>query len=113
MKHGKTLTGMIALAICLIFASAGMAAEVSQGKCIADYDETTKMLKIDEYDIHKDEANPYGRSTGNVLEFDLSEAKIGITPMAGDVVRISYTVSGESKKAIKVMNVSKQDLMKK
>jgi hypothetical protein len=33
-------------------------------------------------------------------------------PEAGDILRISYVIEGNSKVALKIMNVSKQDLKK-
>jgi hypothetical protein len=37
---------------------------------------------------------------------------IGIPPEAGDVLRIAYDVKGTDRVALRVMNVTKQDLRK-
>jgi hypothetical protein len=102
----------VAAAICLIFAAGVTASEVSQGKCLA-YDQDGKIIRIEEYDTNFDADAPYGKSTGIVSEYDCAAAKIGIHPEPGDVLRIAYTDDGAVKKAVKVMNVSKQDLRKK
>ena len=43
----------------------------------------------------------------------MATALIGMEPTAGDILRIAYDVKGAEKIAIRVMNVSKQDLRKK
>jgi hypothetical protein len=48
-----------------------------------------------------------------IFAFDSSKAKIVLRPEPGDVLRIVYILEGGSRKALKVMNVSKQDLRKK
>jgi len=37
---------------------------------------------------------------------------VGLSPAPGDVIRVAYKVQGSSFLALKVMNVSKQDLRK-
>lgn len=95
----------------LIFAANVIAAEVVQGECI-EYNTDTKIIKIKEYDTNFSQ-NKYGNPTSIESEFDISQAKIGIKPEAKDILRIAYQIDGNKKVAIKVMNVSKQDLMKK
>jgi len=100
----------LALVICLSVPA--MAAEVAQGKTIA-YDKDKKTLTVEEYDTTKSKENPYGRSTGKQMTFNVAEAMIGATPDPGNIVRVAYQEKGTEKMAIKVMNVTKQDLMKK
>jgi hypothetical protein len=101
-----TLAALLALPV------GALAGEVSQGKTIA-YDETAKTIKIEEYDTNFTPEAKYGQPTGIISEYDLAKAKVGIIPENGDVVRIAYDINGQRKVAIKVMNVSKQDLRKK
>ncbi|MFH1155181.1 MAG: hypothetical protein V1793_15325 [Pseudomonadota bacterium] len=103
---------LIITVICLGFAGYAAAAEVAQGKCVK-FDEQAMTMVVEEYDINFSKANPYGISTGIVSEFNCNTAMIGITPKPGDILRIAYDVQGEKKIALKVMNVSKQDLRKK
>lgn len=100
----------LALLICLSVPS--MAAEVAQGKTIV-YDKGKQVLTIEEYDTTKSKDNPYGKSTGKQMTFNLSEALVGLTPAPGDIVRIAYQEKGAEKIAVRVQNVTKQDLMKK
>jgi hypothetical protein len=81
-----------------------MAAEIAQGKCITY--EGGKQLTIEEYDV-KD------KPTGKNTTFETASAVVGIAPKAGDVVRIAYKEESGKKVAVRIMNVSKQDLMKK
>jgi hypothetical protein len=96
----------------VLFACSGWAAEVVQGRCIA-YSPSDGTIKVEELDTHFTKEEPYGKSKAMVSVFDSSKAKIGIRPEPGDVLRIVYILEGGSKKALKVMNVSKQDLRKK
>jgi hypothetical protein len=103
---------IIAVFVGVMLSAAALAGEVSQGKCIK-YDTQAKVIAIEEYDTNFSKEARYGKSTGIVSEFDVSHAKIGIKPGAGDILRIAYDTDGTAKRAIKVMNVSKQDLRKK
>jgi len=100
----------VALAVC--FAVPAMAANVSQGKCITN-DQASKTLTIEEYGLKKTPDHKYGDPTGKQATFDCKEALIGITPQPGDILRIAWEEKDGKKIAIRVMNVSKQDLMKK
>ena len=111
MKTVRMMLAVVAL-LGLLIPAVSFAAEVTQGKCLS-YDQAAKVITVEEYDTNFDKENKYGKPTGIVSEFDVSNAKIGIEPTADDILRIAYTVDGDAKKAIKVMNVSKQDLMKK
>jgi hypothetical protein len=88
------------------------AAEVAQGKCL-EYDQGKKELTIQEYNTEFSREAPYGKPMAAVSKFDVSDAKIGIVPKPGDILRIAYKANGKAKKALKVMNVSRQDLRKK
>ena len=88
------------------------AAEVAQGKCL-EYNPGNKELTIQEYNTEFSKEMPYGKPTVAVSKFDISGAKIGEDPKPGDILRIAYKANGKTKKALKVMNVSKQDLRKK
>lgn len=102
----------LCLALLLILALNSSASEVVQGKCL-EYNAESKIIKLEEFDTNFGKEAPYGQSTGIISEFDFSEAKIGIKPEPGDILRIAFTSKGNAKLAIKVMNVSKQDLRKK
>ena len=103
---------ILMLTICLAAAGSAVWAgeEVSQGRFIGA---EAGRLTIEEYDVNFSAENPYGMPTGIISEYDVSKAKIGIQPEAGDILRIAYDDNGEVKRATKVMNVSKQDLRKK
>lgn len=101
---------VIVLTVVIGFAGAGLTAEVSQGKVV---NATKEKITIEEYDINFSQNAPYGQSTGIVTEFDLKKAKVGIPPEPGDILRIAWVVEGNTNMALKVMNVSKQDLRNK
>lgn len=107
------------LSKCMIFVIAffsfmavARAAEVSQGKC-SSYNNETKTITIEEYNLNFSEKHPYGEPTGVLSSYNVKDAVIGITPEVGDILRIAYDVKGTERLALKVMNVSKQDLRKK
>ena len=102
----------MALVLGMLLAATADAAEVVQGKCLG-YDQAAKTIVVEEYDINFTPDFKYGHPTGIQSTFNVKEAKIGITPESGDILRIAYTVAGADKTALKVMNVSKLDLRKK
>jgi len=102
---------IIGLAVCPA-GSPVLAAEVSQGKCI-QFDESTQKITIEAYDTQFSKEFPYGQPTGANEVFDVSTAAIGIHPEPGDILRLAWVEKGDSRSALKVMNVSKQDLRKK
>lgn len=115
MRHSKIGTilcsvVMVAALVCWVLPAA--AAEVSQGKC-KTYNTQTKVITIEEYNTTFTKENPYGEPTGEVNAYDVANAIIGITPEPGDILRLAYEVRGTKREALKVMNVSKQDLRKK
>ena len=96
----------------LLLAAEGLAAEVSQGKCI-NHDKEKQTITMEEYDIKFDKEFPYGHPTGKVSVYHIGKALIGLAPKPGDILRIAYEPKGSENMASKVMNVSKQDLRKK
>ncbi|MDD4733030.1 MAG: hypothetical protein PHX58_13990 [Desulfovibrio sp.] len=107
----KTVAIITTLLLMAAFAASALAAEVAQGRCVSIDAQT---LVLEEFDTVKTDANKhYGNPTGIETAFDVSAAKIGIPPEPGDILRIAYVIKGDAKQAIKVMNVSKQDLSKK
>jgi len=104
---------MTAGIVVLLFALAGAAwaGEVSQGRFVSTGAAPT-LFVLEEYDTNFSTEHPYGMPTGIVSEFDVAQAKIGIKPEPGDILRIVYTDQGGQMKALKVMNVSKQNLRK-
>jgi len=108
----KIKTILTLLFVTFVMTSLASAAEVSQGKCI-QYDPNQKILVIEEYDTNFSKEFPYGKPTGIKTTYKLTKAKIGIKPEPGDIVRIAYVIVGTEKEALKVMNVTKQDLKKK
>lgn len=103
---------VMALALGMMLSAMANAAEVVQGKCLG-YDQAAKTIVVEEYDINFSSDFKYGHPTGIQSTFNVTEAKIGIQPENGDILRIAYNVQGADKRALKVMNVSKQDLRKK
>jgi len=104
-----SLTSIVAVLCCV---SLALGAEVAQGKCVKIEKDGT-LVTIEEYDTQFSKENPYGRPTGRTSVYDLSKAEVGVPAAVGDVLRIAFVVKGKDNMAVKVMNVSKQDLMKK
>ena len=96
----------------LLSASFVLAAEVGQGKCIK-YEKESMLITMEEYDINFSKEYPHGRPTGVKSVYNAAKAEIGVDPKPGDILRIAYEVKGAEKVAIRVMNVTRQDLMKK
>ena len=111
IKSAVTI-GIMIICLGLLFAASAVASEVAQGKCL-EYSKEGKTVKVQEYDTNFSKEFKYGNPTSIETEFDVSTAKIGKAPEPGDILRISYKIEGASNVAIKIMNVSKQDLMKK
>ena len=100
------------LIACAVMVGQALAADVSQGKCL-QYDQKQGSITIEEFDMQFSDQSPYGKPTGVEAVFNVSKAMIGITPQPGDILRLAYDVKGSEKVALRVMNVSKQDLRKK
>ncbi len=114
MSRNKLLATVatIAIAVALVVPVA-MAAEVIQGKCVA-LDEQNKTYTIEMYDTNFDKDNPYGKTTNEniVIDYD-DDSKIGKAPEVGNILRVAYKVEGAKNMALRIMNVTKQDIMKK
>jgi len=109
-RHLLISLAAIVAAMCCVSLSFG--AEVAQGKCVKIEKDGT-VVTIEEYDTQFSQEHPYGRPTGKTSVYDFSKAEVGVPAAVGDVLRIAFVVKGNEKMAVKVMNVSKQDLMKK
>ena len=110
MKHLAAI--MVLLLLAGGFAAEARASEVVQGKCIR-FDPAAQTVVIEEYDTNFTKEWPYGNPTGILFEGDTRTARIGIRPEPGDILRVAYKLEGDRKQVLKIMNVSKQDLMKK
>ncbi len=110
--QNSIVIGLTCLIMIAGFAVAAPAVEVAQGKCV-QYDDKGKMLTIEEYDTNFGPDHKYGRPTGKQSVYYLQDALIGATPEPGDIVRIAYNVKGSERIATKVMNVTRQDIMRK
>ena len=108
----KVLFYMAAVLLVLCLAAPTMADTVAQGKCVS-YDQDKKIIVIEEYDTNISKENKYGKPTGKQSTYNVANALIGATPTAGDILRIAFEEKGADRVAVRVMNVSKQDLMKK
>jgi hypothetical protein len=108
----KNVSCLIALLVGVFAASAIWAAEVSQGKCL-QYDEEKKLITVQEYDVNFGKDHPHGQPTDAKSVYSAANAEIGASPKPGDILRIAYEVKGTERVALRVMNVTKQDLMKK
>ncbi|MFH1984248.1 MAG: hypothetical protein ABIL58_20595 [Pseudomonadota bacterium] len=108
----KTRALVITAILLAAMTATAWAGEVSQGRFISASQSPAKFT-LEEYDTNFSKDHPYGVPTGIVSQYDVSKAKVGITPQAGDILRIAYEEKGDVKRAVKVMNVSKQDLRKK
>ena len=106
------LIGLVTFLAVLCCATLCLGAEVAQGKCVTVEKDGT-VVTIEEYDIQFSKEHPYGRPTGKTSVYDFSKAEVGVPAAVGDVLRIAFVVKGNEKIAIRIMNVSKQDLMKK
>jgi len=103
---------ILTVLLLTVQALSALAGEVTQGRFVSD-GQSPGTFTIEEYDTNFNTEHPYGMPTGIVSQYDVSKAKIGLKPVAGDILRIAYVEKGDAKHAVKVMNVSKQDLRKK
>jgi hypothetical protein len=107
----KILSCAAALIFALCLAAHAIAAGVVEGKCIS-YDKDKKIVVIEEYDTNFSAEHKFGKPTGKQSTYDLTGSLIGIAPNPGDIVRIAYEQKDNQRHAIRLMNVSKQDVMK-
>ncbi|MEJ5366577.1 MAG: hypothetical protein WHS86_15895 [Desulfosoma sp.] len=110
----RSLLGLfLAITGAFLMVSTALAADVAQGKVLS-MDKATNTLTIEEFDTHKSADHPYGRPTGVTSEYKIEkQTLVGIPPQPGDVVRVAYKAHGPDRIAVRIMNVSKQDLRKK
>lgn len=110
----RMMLGTVLVFVAAFFmAATSLAADVAQGKVLS-MDKATNILTIEEFDTHKSPEHPYGRPTGVTSEYKIDKKTlVGIAPQPGDVVRIAFTTQGTERLAVRIMNVSKQDLRKK
>ncbi len=99
MGRPKWITFAVLLAFAVTACSEGPS--VVQGTVIS-YDANAKQIVI------KDEIAPNQEMT-----FSLEGSEIGADPTPGDMVRIAYTMQGGLNKAGRLMNLAKQDELKK
>lgn len=100
------------IAMVLFMAIPAMAADVAHGKTVK-FDKDNLVIVIEEYDLNITPQAKYGKPTGKETTVNLKEALIGKAPEPGDIVRIAFIKSGNENKGVRLMNVSKQDIMKK
>ena len=112
MKAKYVLNILFAFVLLTVVSTPAWASEVVQGKCLENNTEK-QTLSLEEYDTNFSKDAPYGNSSGIISTFDLRNSKVGIFPEPGDILRIAYNIVEDKKVALKVMNVSKQDLRKK
>ena len=96
---------LMAMVISALSCSDGGKGRVYQGVCLK-YSATEHILELKNT---QPQLNPI---PGETAVFNLASAKVGLAPGPGDVIRVAYTAQGNSFLALKVMNVSKQDLSK-
>lgn len=99
MRAYKLILLGVALALFLALSALVLAGEVIQGTCLA-YDTEAKTITLKN---ELDQAE---------VVIDVSKAKIGMKPEAGNLLRIALHKEGDKLVAFKVMNVTKQSLRK-
>ena len=96
------LAGLALLAAsCDVFE--GPASRVYQGVCTS-LDSNGRVLKLENTEPS------LNRIEGEQAVFDLSQAKVGLTPEPGDTIRVAYLEKEGVYQAVEVMNVTKQNL---
>ena len=96
---------LVVMVMSALSCSDGSKSHVYQGECLR-FSAAEKILELKNT---QPELNPI---PGERAVFSLAEAKVGLNPAPGDVIRVAYKVEGNSFLALKLMNVSKQDLSK-
>ena len=102
------LLSIMLLALCFATGCLDKADEslVYQGACLEVGDGGKTLVLANS----QPERNPI---KGDKATFDISKAKVGLAPEVGNVIRVAYFPDKGKNLAIKVMNVTKQDLRKK
>jgi hypothetical protein len=101
----RLIAVLVVAAISALSCSGGSKSHVYQGVCVK-YSATEQILELKNT---QPQLNPI---PGETAVFNLANAKVGLTPDPGDVIRVAYKAEGNSFLALKLMNVSKQDLRK-
>ena len=101
----RLIAVLVFAAISALGCSDASKSRVYQGVCVK-YSASDRILELKNT---QPKLNPI---SGETAVFNLANAKVGLTPDPGDVIRVAYTAEGNSLLALKLMNVSKQDLRK-
>ncbi|MCB2185245.1 MAG: hypothetical protein KQJ78_02425 [Deltaproteobacteria bacterium] len=97
---------LAALALLAVGVGAASAAQVFEGVC-QSYDAAGQVLVLNNTQAE------LNKVSDPQVTFDTSTGKVGLIPEAGDTIRVAYNLVGNKYMAVKVMNVTKQDLRKK
>lgn len=108
MRFKRAIVSLAATAALTGFAGLALAGEVFQGVAVS-FDAASNKLVLKNSEPDKNKVP----KTMTEVAFDTSQSKVGLTPSAGDKIRVAYDQKGDKFMAVKVMNVSKQDLRKK
>jgi hypothetical protein len=101
----RLITILVIAAVTALGCSNGTKSRVYQGVCLK-YSPIDQILELKN---SQPQLNPI---PGETAVFNLANAKVGLSPDPGDVIRVAYKAEGNSFLALKLMNVSKQDLRK-
>jgi hypothetical protein len=101
----RLIAVLVIAVIMALGCSDGIKSRVYQGVCVK-YSASDQILELKNT---QPQLNPI---PGETAVFNLASAKVGLTPDPGDVIRVAYKAEGNSLLALKLMNVSKQDLRK-
>jgi hypothetical protein len=101
----RLIAVLVIAAVTALGCSDGSKSRVYQGVCMK-YSPTDQILEL------KNSQPQLNSIPGETAVFNLANAKVGLTPEPGDVIRVAYKTEGNSLLALKLMNVSKQDLRK-
>ncbi|MCF8034901.1 MAG: hypothetical protein K9K66_17110 [Desulfarculaceae bacterium] len=107
-KSAACLALLMAMALLLsgCMGGNGQESKVYQGKCLAMSQDGKSLTLANS----QPKLNPI---KGAEATFDIAKAKVGLLPDKGNIIRVAYFQEGERLVAIKVMNVTKQDLREK
>jgi len=104
----------ILLVLLLFMLNTGFlqAAEVVQGQCV-DYDGHNEQLRIIVLKSTDTNKNRYEGPRNDVRVFNTAQAMMSKEPEVGDILRISFYIRDSEKVALKIMNITKQNSLKK
>ena len=108
MRRTRLITVLGAALLLVAFVGVAVAGEVFQGVAIS-FDAGAKKLVLKN---SEPERNKVPKEMAEVA-FDTSQGLVGLAPAPGDKIRVAYEQQGDKFLALKVMNVTKQDLRKK